>query len=91
MRGESFTMSAPWGVEFNQNFLLSVKDYVFKGFSDDDLDWGIIGFWDLGGFQKLRDFAGLDSLEEGGEIVSSDFLLVVNVLVVFGSEVKNGW
>lgn len=84
-------MSAPWGVELNQNFLVSVEDEILKSFSDDDFDWGIVWFWDFSWLQELFDFTGLDSLEEWGKVFGSDFILIVNVFVIGSSEVKDRW
>jgi hypothetical protein len=36
-------MSAPWGVEFNQNILVVVGDDIFEVLTDGDDDWSVIG------------------------------------------------
>lgn len=89
--GDGLAVSAPWGVELNQDFLVRVENHILEGLSDDDLDWGIVWFWDFGRFQELINLTSFDSFEEWGEVVSGDFFLVVDILVVFSSEEKNGW
>lgn len=39
-------MSAPWGVELDQDILLVVHDNLLVVLGDDDSDWAIVGLWD---------------------------------------------
>ena len=84
-------MSAPWSIELNEDFFVSVKDQILEGFSDNDFDWGVVIFWDLSWFQKLFNFTGLGSLEEWGEGFSGDFALIEKIFIVLGSKEENGW
>ncbi len=89
--GDGLAMSAPWGVELNQDFFFIVQDNIIEGLSNDDFDWGIVWFWDFSRFQELLDFTSLDSVEEWTEVFGSDFILIVDVFVVFGTKVEDGW
>jgi len=39
---EGLAMSAPWGVELDQDFFIAVKNQFLEGLSDNDLDWGVV-------------------------------------------------
>ena len=52
--GEGFAVSAPWGVEFDEDVLGGVEDEVVEVLADDDLD-GVVGVvWDVFGLKKKR-------------------------------------
>lgn len=40
--GQLFAMSAPWGVKFNQNALLSVESDFIKVGGNESFDWGLV-------------------------------------------------
>lgn len=88
---EGLAMSAPWGVELNQNLFFTVHNEILEWFSDNCFDCGIAWFWDLSGFQELLDFTCFDSFNEWGECVSGDFLAVENVFFSTWSQEENCW
>ena len=62
--GEGFAVSAPWGVELDENVLGWVKDQVVEVLADDDLD-GVGGVvWDLLRFQVTLDGAIQNTVDE---------------------------
>ena len=64
MWGEVFTMSTPWSIEFNKNFLVRIKNELFEVFANSNLNWLVIGFGDGGGFKILLNLSSLDFGDE---------------------------
>lgn len=40
-------MSAPWGVEFKENIIFRVSNDFVERFSDNDLNWLVVGSWNI--------------------------------------------
>ncbi len=89
--GDGLAVSAPWGVELNQDFFFIVEDNIFEGLSNDNFDWGIVWLWDFCRFQESFGFTGLNSFDEWTKVFGSDFILIVEVFVVVGTKVEEGW
>ena len=49
--GEGFAVSAPWGIEFNEDVLGWVHDEVVEVLANDDFDGVFRVIWDFFGFQ----------------------------------------
>ena len=73
-RSERFAVSAPGGVEFDEDILGGVFDKFFKVLTDNDLDSVVGVVWDFFGFQVSSDGAVKNSVDKssngvGGEVV----------------------
>ena len=62
--GEGFAVSAPWGVELDEDVLGWVKDQVVEVLADDDLDGIGRVVWDLLRFQVTLDGAIQNTVDE---------------------------
>lgn len=65
--GEGFAVTAPWGIELNEDVLGWVEDDIVEVLANDNLD-GVVGVvWDLLGFQVTLDGAIQNTVDEGGD------------------------
>lgn len=80
-------VSAPGGVELNQDLLVRVNHNFFEILSDNNLDGFVIFLRDGGRFEEGVDLSVVDSLHEGGELIGGNGIgFVFELLNLFVEE-----
>ena len=81
-----FAVTAPWGVEFNQDILGVIENNVLVVVSHNDSDWPIVLFGDSLALDGGLDLAGDKVINERADIFLGELLaLVVRELLVLGN------
>ena len=75
-RSERFAVSAPGGVEFDEDILGGVFDKFFKVLTDNDLDSVVGVVWDFFGFQVSSDGAVKNSVDKSSDGVGGEVVLL---------------
>lgn len=73
---ESLAVTAPWGVELNEDVLVVVDDDVLVAVGNDDGDWALLGLWDWLRLDGWGDLAGGEVLNELGDGLLSELLVL---------------
>jgi hypothetical protein len=80
---ESLAVSAPWGIELNQDILLLIENNVLVVVGNDNGDWAILRLWNRLALDAGLDAAGDELVNESSDGLGSDFLgLVKGILFV---------
>jgi hypothetical protein len=90
---QSFAMSAPGGIELNQNVFGVVHDNLFERFTDDNFDGGVIGGGDFFRFHEGLDFTFQNILNEFGDVFNSNLGFhseFLNIFILEGDHDKSG-
>ena len=74
-RSKGFAVSAPRGVEFDEDVFGGVLDEFVKVLSDNDLDSVGRVVWDIFRFQMSSNRAIQDSVDKSGDSVRSEIVL----------------
>jgi len=91
--GKGFAVSAPWGVELDEDVLGGVEDEVVEVLSDDNLD-GVVGVvWDVFGLEVSGNGAIEDTVDEGLDSGGGDVVGFWGILghVLLHVDDSHGW
>lgn len=83
-------VSAPRSVELDEDILVLVHDDILVGVGDDDGDWAVISFWDSLGLDASSNVTGDDTLNELGDLLLGELLLLVEGVLLVGNGVLDG-
>lgn len=75
--GQSLAVTAPGGVELNQDILLVIKDNLLVVLGNDNSDGTVVGLRDGLGLDAGLHLAGRELLNELGDVIVGDLLLLV--------------
>lgn len=83
-------VSAPRSVELDEDILVLVHDDLLVGVGDDDGDWAVIRLWDGLGLDTRSNVTGDDTLNELGDVLLGELLLLVEGVLLVGNSVLDG-
>jgi hypothetical protein len=83
---QSLAVTAPGGVELNEDLFVRIDDVVFPAFSDHNLNGLVVSFGDRSRLQEGLNLSTIDFLDEGSQVVNSHFLRIVSVLGLLAAE-----
>lgn len=83
-------VSAPRSVELDEDILVLVHDDLLVGVGDDDGDWAVIRLWDSLGLDTRSNVTGDDTLNELGDVLLGELLLLVEGVLLVGNSVLDG-
>ncbi len=78
---QSLAVSAPWGVELEENVLVAVDDEFLVVLRHDDSDWAVLLLWDGLALDASLDLAGKVFVDEFADVLLAQILLAALLFV----------